>query len=434
MVSLSHELEIASRHKSRPLIPSPYAHGDWIGWLASFASFTMLVLVSWAGSLGQMPWIITLTNVLILAPWGYIVLRQVGTSLRAIMVSYGLLILPLLALSSVIWSDVPAASLKAGVEYALTTLIGILAGHCIAPRILISAILSALLLVTVASLLYGAGEGASFVDLFGSKNYFALYMSFLLLTGITIALDKLQPAIFRLLGLVAIIMAAPLLVYANSTGALIVSIVTLTVTLMLRFVVKLSPKPRLGLLAFILAFMLLAVTVATVSVDYADVLEYLGKDVTLTGRTLLWRYADASIADHLVLGVGYEAFWQPTNSAAVQLWFYSYVPNQRGYHFHNTFLQIAVDLGLVGLAIFVSMISIILIRLFARMTSNSPTSEQMFAIAIFIFLLLRMPVEVDLFFPFQLASILLCLVWIYLQPAAPNRISTSDVPRGGEAG
>ena len=46
------------------------------------------------------------------------------------------------------------------------------------------------------------------------------------------------------------------------------------------------------------------------------------------------------------------------------------------------------------------------------------SSGQLFAITVFMFLLLRTPLEVDLFFQFQIASILLCVIWIYLRPQA----------------
>jgi len=45
----------------------------------------------------------------------------------------------------------------------------------------------------------------------------------------------------------------------------------------------------------------------------------IGKDVSLTGRTLLWSHAASIIADH-PFGVGLQAFWVESNSQAVQFW------------------------------------------------------------------------------------------------------------------
>jgi exopolysaccharide production protein ExoQ len=173
------------------------------------------------------------------------------------------------------------------------------------------------------------------------------------------------------------------------------------------------------LTVLLLLFLLTAVAVgiATFDVDYADILNYFGKDLTLTGRTLLWDYAAKAIADKPLLGGGYEAFWQPGHSAAEQLWFYSHIQNKYGYHFHNTYLEIAVDAGVIGLCMFLATLVGAAFRTVVVLATSKPSAEQIFAITLFLFLLLRTPLEVDLFFQFQLPTILLCLIWIYLKPS-----------------
>ena len=170
-----------------------------------------------------------------------------------------------------------------------------------------------------------------------------------------------------------------------------------------------------------LLFIAPVVTVATMGMTYVDVLGYFGKNTSLTGRTLLWEYAVAAIADKPILGGGYEAYWRIGNSGAEQLWFYSYIPNKSGYHFHNTFLEVTVDLGFVGLGVFVILLILIIVRMSAFIFGRVTSSEKIYAMTLFVFLLLRMPLEVDLFFQFQIASILICLIWIYLQPSSPWR-------------
>ena len=86
-----------------------------------------------------------------------------------------------------------------------------------------------------------------------------------------------------------------------------------------------------------------------------------------------------------------------------------------------------MDLGFVGLGAFVMQLVFTVLRIIARLFASAPAAEQMFAIALFIFLLLRMPLEVDLFFPFQLSSILICVIWIYLESLSPLRRSLSRV-------
>jgi exopolysaccharide production protein ExoQ len=416
---LTHRAELTEHASFEGLSSRRADLQDPLGWLACFASFSMLLLISWSASRpGQS--MTTLVVLLFLAPWGWILLRQPADALRGLIANWVLILLPLLAMVSAVWSDYPAISLKAGTQYLVTIFIGIWAGYCIKPRTLTTALLSALLLVTVLSILDGTREYDAFtgeytlIGLFGSKNYFALCCSFLLLIASAVALDRSQNGIFRIVGIGGAILAAPLLVYARSVGALFVSVVTLCIVLSLRLVIRLSVRSRILLLIPLMLLTLLMILIATFDVNYVSVLSYFGKDITLTGRTLLWHYATAAISNRPVLGGGYEAYWQPGNWNAIQLWFYSYIPVKSGYHFHNTFLEVGVDLGILGIAVFVITLLSIMFRVAVAFCSERLMPEQILAITLFIFLLLRTPLEVDLFFQFQLPSILFCLIWVYL--------------------
>jgi len=75
------------------------------------------------------------------------------------------------------------------------------------------------------------------------------------------------------------------------------------------------------------------------------VLSVLGKDATLTGRTVLWTKVVQHIEDRPVLGHGYGAFWEPSAKASEQ------VRAAIGWdtpHSHNALLDEWLDLGLVG--------------------------------------------------------------------------------------
>ncbi len=417
---LSHQLELAAEGGARRQIARGLSKQDPLGWLVCFTSFTMLLLVSWSASRpGQS--LTTMVVLLFLAPWGWIVLRQPGDALLSLIVNWILLALPMLAVVSALWSDYPAVSLKGGAQFLVTTSIGIWAGSCVKPRVLMSALLSALIVVAVLSVSFGTaayngitGE-YTFIGVFGSKNYFAVCVSFLLLTAVAVAFDKSQAFTFRVLGIFGACLAAPLLLYARSVGALVTSIVTLMIAWMLRIALRLPPRPRIALLAFTLFSVLGVVVVVTFELDYATALDYFGKNTTLTGRTLIWQYATNAIAAKPILGGGYEAFWQGGNWGAEEVWFYMGISGKYGFHFHNTLFEVAVDLGLVGLCLFVLLLILITIRIIVGVFGDALTTEQLFAITLFVFLLFRMPLEVDLFSQFQLPSILIGVVWIYLR-------------------
>jgi len=82
-------------------------------------------------------------------------------------------------------------------------------------------------------------------------------------------------------------------------------------------------------------------------------LEALGKDATLTGRVPLWELVDSRIADHLLLGFGYQAFWTESNPEAWIIWgkIQWMAP-----HAHNGFRDIMLNFGIIGMTLFVLMI------------------------------------------------------------------------------
>ena len=71
--------------------------------------------------------------------------------------------------------------------------------------------------------------------------------------------------------------------------------------------------------------------------------------LTLTGRTKLWFLVIKIIKQRPLLGYGYSGFWGVTEESAA-------LPEIAGefaqYHSHNGFLEISLQLGLVGLSIF----------------------------------------------------------------------------------
>jgi O-antigen ligase len=78
--------------------------------------------------------------------------------------------------------------------------------------------------------------------------------------------------------------------------------------------------------------------------SYAVVLEMLGKDVTLTNRVFVWAYSWANILQHPLLGYGYNAFWQDSQRALAAL-------DWLAPHAHNSFLELLLDVGVIGTAL-----------------------------------------------------------------------------------
>jgi exopolysaccharide production protein ExoQ len=388
----------------------------------------MLLLNQWSIISGSS--VLPVIDILLfIGPWAWILLRQPNKAIGSLVSNWLLMAMPVLALTSTIWSDYPAWTSRAALQYLITTIIGILAGSCIKPRALLSALLCAVSLVAFWSVMHAGTTGAGFggfgvyamLGLFASKNYFAMTIAILLLTGLAVALDRSQPWPFRVLGLIGVLAAPFLLKFAQSTGAMVVSFVAVLTTLAIYFGSRLLPQFRVALIGLVTLLLIMFTVLASFNLDeFSEVLNLFGKDLTLTGRIFLWEHALMSFSENPILGVGYQAYWQLGSPGAEELWAYAKM-GKYGYHFHNTYLQVAVDLGSTALIILVATFLGLGIRTISTALMPRPKPEALFAIAAFLLLLLRTPLEVDLFFQFQMPTILLCLSWIYLQRSSSTQ-------------
>jgi exopolysaccharide production protein ExoQ len=89
--------------------------------------------------------------------------------------------------------------------------------------------------------------------------------------------------------------------------------------------------------------------VAIAGLDPDPILEMMGKDPTLTGRTEIWPYVIDAISQRPMLGWGFSGFWSPDNPAAVEI---NDATRLNLPDAQNGLLQMLVDVGIVGTSIF----------------------------------------------------------------------------------
>jgi exopolysaccharide production protein ExoQ len=104
---------------------------------------------------------------------------------------------------------------------------------------------------------------------------------------------------------------------------------------------------------FVVCFLLLVVVcaaAAAIMLSPDSLFTLLGKDVTLTGRTGIWRAVTDSIAKRPLLGYGYQAFWLGLEGESYRVILaVSWVLAQA----QNGFLDVMLEMGVVGLAVVV---------------------------------------------------------------------------------
>lgn len=102
--------------------------------------------------------------------------------------------------------------------------------------------------------------------------------------------------------------------------------------------------------ASVLVIEVIVMVLAPLAVGWQAIVLAMGKDATLTGRTLFWDVAiDSLIHQRPFLGFGRGGFWVSGNLGRIAAAFGGgYVPP----HAHNGFIELALDIGIVGIIIF----------------------------------------------------------------------------------
>lgn len=94
-------------------------------------------------------------------------------------------------------------------------------------------------------------------------------------------------------------------------------------------------------------------TIGFIALNLGNLTAVLDRDITLTGRVPLWQVLIPMVQENALLGRGYDAFWLGWGSPAQEVW------NQEQWlppHGHNEFLDVALTLGVGGLAIYVALL------------------------------------------------------------------------------
>lgn len=345
-----------------------------------------------------------------------------------------LLLIPLFAMASTMWSQVPGTTAYYATLYAATIMAGMAIGRGMVRGAFLRGYFLAFAIFTVISVLsfrwavWGGEGGSAFVGLTQSKNTAGDMAG----VGLIATLCFLFWAISqrKLLWVVTAIMTIPfylfVLWFSRATGALIAT--ALVTACVLAWTASRSLPRQARAAIFLLAVVFILGLIATQSwwlpPLFDAVLENSGKDAGLTGRTSLWRFADDLIARRPWLGIGYNAFWLHGNLDAEYLWRMMQITSRMGFNFHDTFREIMVHLGIVGLTVY-GVVAFIGAGRLITLSALRPTHEQIFATAILAFYAIKMPFEVVGVATVHFATITFAavLAYGYRRDAPPRRVA-----------
>lgn len=264
---------------------------------------------------------------------------------------------------------------------------------------------------------YGASGWCGF---YGEKNHFGTVMGFAVVTLLITALQSTGRKRFVLASLAAY--CAFLIVGSQSATALLVTAVTTFFVISIR----LCRSKRYGnFVAFGLAITSFATIVFIAATGFTtdSFFALVGRDATLTGRTDFWPGLVRAINDRPFFGYGYDGFFD-ANGPADQ-----YIGNATGWwhpsHAHNSYYQIALDVGFVGGAAFGATLLLGFFRAGIHAFRQASPTEA-WPLAIILFLTLGSFTETYFGQRNTTESILFALAILY-----PGRLALTNVSKGG---
>jgi exopolysaccharide production protein ExoQ len=288
-----------------------------------------------------------LANALILL----LILRRPRLVLRSVAAVPCAALLAILAIASTVWSLDPLLTLRRSIPFALAALFGLwFAARFPASRqlailrltmvALATATIAIVVLAPSIGLDHTPGHAADWQGVFTQKNACGRMMvlaTAVILFGTRITVGRLASLLLFLF----------VLVMSGSRGAWMIESAVFLLWIALLTARWVGPRFRLvvAVAAPIAAIALAAATALLLP----RILLFLGRDATLSGRTAIWAQVVHFIRQRPLIGFGYDAFWRGMIGPSLQV--------DAAVHFvvehaHNGFLEIALELGVAGLAIF----------------------------------------------------------------------------------
>jgi exopolysaccharide production protein ExoQ len=343
--------------------------------------------------------------------------------------------IPVLAIISSTWAPSSSDAIRKGVLMALTGLFAIyFANRMTARQFLFAYVVfelgAGLLSLIHLNMFMGTAGG-----IFGQKNYLAIHMFILYMAGMTLALDRQTNKLVRMIAAVGLPVALILIILSRSTTTIALAAVATLAMLVHAFLwdaVKRVKHMRsiIAILAALLVIILAIVVFGLMQVDLGEtLLKVAGKDSTLTGRTYLWDIARRIMTEHPLTGVGANGFWRPENGAANSITTFFFYEHFVTFSFHNSYLEIGVQLGYPGMYIAI-LLSTWALSMAAITWFRNQTLINFFFLVMSTMIVIRTNTEADLITDFSATVILLYIGAIRRAPPPPRPVVTSplDLP------
>ena len=346
--------------------------------------------------------------------------RSKSTKISAI-ISQNIYIILLVGLAflSTIWSDLPELTISRSIALAGTTIFGIYLANRYTPKeklVLLKHTFAIIILLSIVfaiaipqyGLMGSEVHAGAWRGIYTHKNEFARIIA---LGGVifmmqprqdklsikTRSIGKLQQSVLstirsnnlldRLFAILCLGLSILLIVLSNSSGGIVI-LVNLTIAYGIFKISQLRSSQRFITMLGVLV--LFATYAAIVIPNPESIFTSVGKSSDLTGRGDIWKILVEMLSDRPLLGFGYGAFWEK-HGATVALAAAWETP-----HAHNGFVDLALGIGYLGLALFAFSYFNIFVKCWARFR-DANSDENIYPMIILIYIVLSNISESGLF-------------------------------------
>ncbi|MCG9884014.1 MAG: O-antigen ligase family protein [Cyanobacteria bacterium] len=220
--------------------------------------------------------------------------------------------------------------------------------------------------------------------IFSHKNTTGAYM--VLAALISAAMFATGPRDKRHFYAIGIFASLAMVQLSTSKSSLIFGILSLAITW---FFIQYKWQGEWTIIGMAVGSTILVMVGVTVLGDWVAIVEGLGKDPTLTGRTLIWEVAMRRLQERPILGFGRGAFYAPDSPYKIEAAYkfatnLSYVPP----YSHNGYIDIMLDVGFGGFGLFL-MAYLQGMKAAVLRAYDAKTPGDVFALAVMILMLLN---------------------------------------------
>lgn len=259
-----------------------------------------------------------------------------------------------LAVVSVLWSAIPGKTINRGIAIAGSSLFGLYLASRYSMKQQLKLLGWTFGIMTVLSFIFaialpkygimGGIHQGKWRGIYLHKNYLGQQMVYGVIIFMLLAIGSKKK---RYLFWIGLILSFILILLSGSTSALLNTIFVVSAFFPYQIfrwrddlmIPGLITMTSIGTIFYIVLSALTEI-----------ILTSLGKDTTLTGRGDMWPHIFDMIWKKPLLGYGYGAFWSGSDTPSFYIW---QVMGWKPPHSHNGFLDICLEVGFLGLSIFI---------------------------------------------------------------------------------